>query len=214
MLATDSAFLEKAFNTFNMVYYEGVLPNVVITIQSRPKSYGYITVNKIWEDSVDNYHEINISAEYLNRPIENVLATLQHEMVHLYCIVVGIADTSKGGRYHNKNFKIEAEKRGLHIEYDKYVGYSRTTPTEEFIHVLATEGLFDMLIDHHRQEENSVVQPPIVGGSGGAVVGGKSVGKQKGSTRKYICPTCNVTIRATKDVNIICGDCMCVMEKA
>ena len=95
----------------------------MITIQSRPKAYGYITCNEVWTDTDRSYYEINITAEYLNRPIENVLATLQHEMVHLYCMVNGIQDTSKAGRYHNKNFKAEAEKRGLLIEYVKYIRF-------------------------------------------------------------------------------------------
>ena len=29
----------------------------------------------------------------------------------------------------------------------------------------------------------------------------------KSSTRKYICPCCGMSVRATKEVNIKCGDC-------
>ena len=105
MIAQDSAMLEKAFDILNRVYFGSALPKVMITIQSRPKVYGYITTQEVWKDEAASYYEINISAEHLDRPIENVLATLQHEMVHLYCMVNGIADTSKGGRYHNKLFK-------------------------------------------------------------------------------------------------------------
>ena len=31
--------------------------------------------------------------------------------------------------------------------------------------------------------------------------------RKKTSTRKYICPMCLQSVRATKIVNIICGDC-------
>ena len=31
--------------------------------------------------------------------------------------------------------------------------------------------------------------------------------KKKSSTRKYICPVCHNSVRATKDVNILCMDC-------
>ena len=99
MLSKYSALFEKAFQVFNAVYFDDELPDVVITIQSRPKAFGYITVNKVWADETEYYHEINISAEYLNRPIENTLATLQHELIHLYCMENDIADTSNGGRY-------------------------------------------------------------------------------------------------------------------
>ncbi len=113
MLASDSALFERAFEVFNEVYFDNSLPDAVITIQSSPKTFGYITVHKVWTDTEDSYHEINIGAEHLARPIENVLATLLHEMVHLYCMDNGINDTSKGGRYHNKLFRDEAEKRDL-----------------------------------------------------------------------------------------------------
>ena len=32
--------------------------------------------------------------------------------------------------------------------------------------------------------------------------------KKPSSTRKYICPCCHQSVRATKAVNILCGDCM------
>lgn len=141
MLSADSKLLETAFHVLNRLYFENSLPEAVITIQSSPRNYGYITVHKVWKDSKNSYHEINIGAEYLSRPIENVLATLMHEMVHLYCMANGIKDTSNGGRYHNKRFKIEAEKRDLKIEYAKYIGYSVTSPTDGFIKAICENGL-------------------------------------------------------------------------
>lgn len=212
MLSKDNELFERAFDVLNAVYYEGKLPKAVITIQSRPKAYGYITGSEIWVDNEASYYEINISAEYLNRPIENVLATLQHEMVHLYCMVNGISDTSKGNRYHNKTFKKEAEKRGLLIEYVKYIGYSQTSPSEQFIQVLREHGLLENSIEHYRRDFFSPVLPP--NGSNGGNGGLTGTGKKKSSTRKYQCPRCKTSVRATKAVNIICADCMCLMELA
>lgn len=209
MLSKDNELFERAFDVLNALYYEGKLPKTVITIQSRPKAYGYITGSEIWVDNEASYYEINISAEYLNRPIENVLATLQHEMVHLYCMVNGISDTSKGNRYHNKTFKKEAEKRGLLIEYVKYIGYSQTSPSEQFIQVLREHGLLENSIEHYRRDFFSPALPP--NGSNGGLTG---TGKKKSSTRKYQCPRCKTSVRATKAVNIICADCMCLMELA
>lgn len=203
LLSKDNALFEKAFDVLNRVYFNAELPKVMITIQSRPKAYGYITCNEVWTDTDRSYYEINITAEYLNRPIENVLATLQHEMVHLYCMVNGIQDTSKAGRYHNKNFKAEAEKRGLLIEYVKYIGYSKTTPSAQFITVLREHGLLEDTIQHFRLEPLDVSQPPNTTGKP----------KKKSSTRKYICPACGMSVRATREVHIICGDCFCEMEQ-
>lgn len=206
MISNDNALLEQAFEVLNRVYFDGSLPEAVITIQSSPRNYGYITVQKVWADNNDCYHEINISAEHLSRNIENVMSTLMHEMVHLYCIVNNIADTSKNGRYHNKHFKNEAEKRDLKIDYVKYIGYSKTTPTDRFIEVLRENGLCND-INHFRISGNGIFVPPVDG-----IDGGKTV-KVKSSTRKYICENCGISVRATKDVNIICADCMDLMTK-
>jgi hypothetical protein len=202
MLSYDNELLENAFDVLNTVYFDNALPEAVITIQSTPKVYGHFTLGKVWENSSNSFHEINIGAEYLNRPIENVLATLLHEMVHLFCFINGIADTSNGGRYHNKRFKVEAEKRNLKIEYARYIGYSVTSPTERFIEVLKQHGLYEG-IEHCRIALKKSVPPTDGGGTDG---------KRKSSTRKYICPSCGISVRATKEVNIICGDCMVGME--
>lgn len=209
MLAADSALLESAYTVLNRIYFENSLPDAVITIQSSPKSYGYITVHKVWKDIKDCYHEINIGAEYLSRPIENVLATLLHEMIHLYCMVNEIKDTSNGGRYHNKQFKIEAEKRDLKIEYAKYIGYSVTSPTDRFIKVIKENGLCAEI--NHCRTGSSLMVPPDGGGAVG--IEGGSPGKRKSSTRKYVCQHCGISVRATKDVFIICGNCMDTMIK-
>ncbi len=41
-----------------------------------------------------------------------------------------------------------------------------------------------------------------------------SPARKPSSTRKYICPHCGMSVRATKEVRIMCVDCMEVMEKA
>ena len=200
MLSESSKFLEHAFDMLNDIYFNSELPNVVITIQSSPRTNGHITTQKIWS-GVDNcYYEINISAEHLNRPCEQVLATLVHEMVHLYCMERGIADTSKNGRYHNKRFKAECEKRDLHIEYAQYIGYSVTVPTENFIKILKMNNL---ICDLGFVRSTGETLPPTSGGNS----------RPKSSTRKYICPSCGISVRATKEVEIICKLCMCDMMK-
>ena len=33
------------------------------------------------------------------------------------------------------------------------------------------------------------------------------------SVRKYVCPDCEASVRATKAVNVVCGDCMKQMQE-
>lgn len=208
MLKSMQEVLEYGFEVLNEVYFGSALPPLVITIMNSKGAYGHFTVGKVWRAEAEHLHEINISAEHLYRPIENIMATLQHEMVHYYCQLNDIADTSKGGRYHNKNFKREAESRGLEIGYQKYIGYSATEPTEAFIEVLREHGI-EKPMDINRDGEMFVFggNNPTGGNGTGTDAGISVIGKKKTSTRKYECPCCGNSFRATKDIRVLCIDC-------
>ena len=125
--------MEDLFTTFNDHLFDGEITAPVITISPDPsrKSYGWCTTQKIWKSEDEEYYEINICAEYLNRPLKELCGTLIHEMVHLHNIHNGIQDTSANGRYHNKKFKETAEARGLVIEKQGNIGWSKTSLSEE-----------------------------------------------------------------------------------
>ena len=89
--------LENLFDLLNAAYFEDKLPKPVITVQSTPKFYGHCSTKKIWKSENDARYEINIGAEYLNRPSADTAATMCHEMVHLYCLENGINDTCQKG---------------------------------------------------------------------------------------------------------------------
>lgn len=210
MLSQYSHFFETAFGILNTVYFNNELPDAVITIQSSQRTYGHITVKKVWRNNYESYHEINLSAEYLNRPAENIISTLLHEMCHLYAMENNIKDTSNGGRYHNRKFKQIAEERDLNISYSQYIGWSITEPTQNLKNVIKEYGL-DKEIDYVRIGEH--MQAGGSGGIDGGSDGTDKPPKKKSSTRKYVCRGCNNSVRATKDVNIMCMDCMLKMEK-
>ena len=200
-----TGFLENAYNILNNEYFGGVLPPVVITVQSSPKTYGHYTTWDAWCSQDKGFREINLSAESLSRPIENTIATLIHEMVHHYCSMAGIKEVSRSGTYHNKRFKTEAEKRGLVIGYDRKVGHSPTSPADELIEFIESQGWTG--IDLSR---TGLYETDGSGNSNGA--DGSLAGKKKSNVRKYICPTCVCSVRATKEVHIGCLDCNVVMN--
>lgn len=187
--------LESLFDILNRVYFENALPKPVITVQSTPKAYGHCSTKKIWSNDTAGQYEINIGAEYLNRPSANTAATMCHEMVHLYCLVNDIADTCQKGRYHNKTFKTEAEARDLEIGYDRTVGYSLTEPTEAFKKTLEDNGF--------------VLEVPF------ARVAPKPKAKaEREKAHKYVCPICGQEVKTTADLSLICGVCEVRMERA
>jgi hypothetical protein len=214
MLKNYQEVLEDGFRVINDVYFNGELPPIVICIMSSKRTYGHYTVNKEWRVEKDRLHEINISAEHLDRPIENVMATLCHEMVHYYCALNDIPDTSQGGRYHNKNFKREAEARGLVISQAPSIGWSVTQPSLEFCEVLHRNGIekpLDINRDGAYGFDMGVNGP---GGKDKGLPGDDDTHKKtKSSTRKYQCPHCGNSFRATKDINVICADCMVTFVK-
>ena len=133
LFSNEVKSVENLFDAFNEKYYEGKLPRPVITIASKGKynAYGWFGT-RLWNnaETKEKYHEINICAEYVARPIEEVVGTLLHEMAHLYCSYNSIKDTSNNGIYHNNRFKKVAEDHGLIIDKGRY-GWHVTSLNEE-----------------------------------------------------------------------------------
>ena len=190
--------LSRIFRLLNEAYYSSELPAPIIAVQMQGKSnaYGWCTTRKIWSDTNggQGYYEITLTAEYLTRSNEQIVATMLHEMATLYCGQAGIKDTSRSGIYHNERFKSTAEAHGLCIGYDKKIGWSLTTLSEDAKALLPA-----LKINRQAFRVSRQLQPAK----------GKNTSKQ--SSRKYICPNCGVTVRATKAVNIICADCLQLM---
>lgn len=136
--------LEKMFRELNKHYYNGELPEPIISLKKTPSAYGHITVGKVWQAGQESKYEINLSSATLSRPIEETAATLLHEMAHEYNLEHGIKDTSNQGVYHNKNFKATAETHGLHIDHHPKYGWTVTSPTEELLDFIIFQGWQDI----------------------------------------------------------------------
>lgn len=186
--------LEKMFDTINKDKFESTLPKPIITVMNHPGTYGHMTMGKVWKQENGENYELNIEASHLGDPIEQIVDTMIHEMVHLYCNVNGIQDVSRGGKYHNKRFKAEAEKRGLTTYECGQYGWN-TKPNEGILEYALSKGWNK--IDLEREKVRQRMQG----------------GRKPSSTRKYQCPICGMSVRATKEVHIICGDCHWEMEK-
>lgn len=205
-----AGYLEKIFRALNADWFEGELEEPIITIQSTPNAYGHVTVAKTWKRKDDWRHELNMGAETIDRPIEEVVATMMHEMVHLYNIAHGVQDCSRGGTYHNKKFRDEAERRGLAIKHHEKYGWTITEPTMELIEYIINKGWGEISI--RRGYEWT---PPRSTGTktGNGNTAGPAAGPKKSSTRKLKCPCCGNSVRATKAVRIMCMDCMEQMQE-
>lgn len=208
---------EEMFNLFNHHFYNDELTRPAITVSpdGGRGAYGWCSVYEIWQASGEAYREINICAEYIGRPISEVAATMLHEMAHLYNLVNGIKDVSNNGYYHNKKFKDTAEAHGLHIEHHATYGWTVTTLTEETAEWLATQsGMQDIAASRKTLLQIKTKTDDSEDGeeTTTTIKGGRQTSKNR--SIKYVCPQCGAIIRATREVNVVCGDCNVAFERA
>ncbi|MBR1477373.1 MAG: SprT-like domain-containing protein [Lachnospiraceae bacterium] len=214
--------LENVFSIFNDHFFSGELEHAVITVASDSKGrcYGWCTAYRAWHKGEDldltristmelgeveeqykkGFYEINLVAEYLRRPFAEIAETLLHEMVHLYCLQHDIKDTSRSGTYHNANFRDAAIAHGLVVSKDNRYGFCITKLNDEAKKYVLSLDVQDFGM--------SRTFPIIFGETGGTV----AMAEPKQRVRKYVCPSCGNSVRATKAVNIACIDCDCRMK--
>lgn len=205
-----TGLLEKAFRLINADFFNNELPMPVITVVSTEKAYAHYTPWDAWDTKHGGKHEINISSAYLNRPLENIVASLVHECVHFYNdYVLNVQDTSRCGTYHNRIFKQAAEEHGLTVSRSDRYGWCITEPSDDLILWLCDH-------DELREIEMCRALYPTAAGIGTHSNSGGTftrISTRTSSTRKLQCPCCGNSVRATKPVNILCLDCMEVMTE-
>ena len=192
-------YLSKMYDFFNEKLFCSELEKPVITISpdEKNKAYGWITREKLWKENENDegMYEINISAQFLNRSISETAATLIHEMCHQFARVNEFQDTTRSGSFHNKLFRKIAEDHGLNVEMHRGRGWSVTTLKE------STKRLLE---DFMKQNQKTPVY---------RVMPIKPKRVRNVSVRKYICPDCEMSVRAGKEVNVVCGDCNQKMQE-
>lgn len=196
--------LYKAFHLLNDKIFDGQLNEPAILIQyqgNRTRNiYGWCTINKIWgtnDKSVRKY-EINITTEYLTRDFSEVIHTLLHEMVHLYCSENGIQDTSRNGHYHNKRFRAAAESAGLDVEFDKSRGWAETKLRPATKALIETFGL----------DKDAFVLKRFTWEDDEETDDEEKEPKKRNKKEVWCCPKCqDQKIKSNKILNILCGRC-------
>lgn len=193
--------LERLFDLLNKEFFKNKLKKPIIIVQRKvhKNTLGTCSSNPVWKnrknEEKDSRYEITLSGEYLNRTNEEIVATLIHEMVHLYCSQNEIKDTSNNCVYHNKKFKEEAEQRGLVIVKDKTIGWSITILKDDTKKLILKFKINSSAFNYYRKNHADTLP------------------KKKIELNKYACPQCPTKITSYKPVNLICGDCNKPLEK-
>lgn len=196
LAATQS--LHDLYDAANARFYGGHLPPVALTIQTKGKmnAYGWCSADERWRDEPERekLREVNISAEYLARPFDDVLGTLLHEMVHVYHFHNGISGVSRGGRYHNVQFRDDANARGLQMEKHPTHGWTLTYLSDS-----GRAFLYEQM-EHaaaFRLFRNEATTTP---------------GTRRKPTWKHTCTSCGLVARTNVQATLRCEACDEVMD--
>jgi hypothetical protein len=130
--STDTAALEAAWDDIRGHHDD--LPRVYFTTGSGMEGrqgqarWGHWAAKR-WcqtDDPSEAIGEVLIAGERLEFGAEGVMETLLHESGHALAFVREIEDTSRQGRYHNREYKKLAEEVGLDVEKGKH-GWNTTS---------------------------------------------------------------------------------------
>jgi hypothetical protein len=128
------AALEQAWAAIRAAHPE--VPAVVLVVgsgspvkASQRLKYGHFDGLR-WQSGDDRLPEVLVSGEGLSRTPAEVFTTLLHEAVHGLADVRAIKDTSRQGRWHNKQFATLATELGMTTIKDDKLGFSPCTLTD------------------------------------------------------------------------------------
>lgn len=204
-----AGLLERLFRDLNNDIFNNQLDTPIITISPCKRSFAHYTPWNAWECKGQGRREINIASGTLNRPLENVVASLLHEMVHMYNdTIIHVQDVSRGGTYHNKQFAKSCTTHGLTVTHSDRYGWNHTELNDDMILWLLEHDEFreiEMCRDYYAPDGTSTGAKTADGGKGNITI---TTTVSKSSSRRYVCPVCGQIARTTKTANLICGNCM------
>ena len=139
--------------------------------------------------------------------LPSAIATLVHEMCHIYNNeVLNTQDCSRGGTYHNREFKKAAEAHGLNVTRSDKYGYSHTSPSDMLLEWCMTHDLREIELCRMDIERGSASGSRAVGGSA-------TVRRTANHNHRFVCPKCGAVARAGRSLNLVCGDCVRPMRE-
>ncbi|WP_033159712.1 SprT-like domain-containing protein [Mycoplasmoides alvi] len=186
--------MSRCIDYLNEYVFDGLFNEIVFVIQGERStsvnSLGVFWANK-WKINDKKSHELSITSEAITwQDPKKILNTLTHELIHYKAFVMDIKDTNKSGKFHNKEFKKLGEEIGAIFDLkDPKIGYSDFKASPEldkiFENCINESGLNKILGEYTRIKKPSE----------------KSIKK----FFKYMCPGCNISIKAPLDAQIICA---------
>jgi hypothetical protein len=230
------AALQNAFDHFNECLFGGRLPPCLITLRSASRVYGYHHAGRFISPNGKLVDELGIHPGFFTlQPVEVVMATLVHEMVHHWQSHAGTPSPSNP---HNREWSEKMISLGLQPSDTGLPGGKKTG--RSMSDYILPDGLFlqacrelvaqefalpwmdrhapvrpQTQVEHQRALEAAGVliemSPVPVSGLPQVVAGEASVRepppKQPPTRFKFRCAKCETTAWAAADASILCGIC-------
>jgi predicted SprT family Zn-dependent metalloprotease len=204
--------LQQAYENLNRALFEGELPNCLITLQRSKKSYGYFCGDRFGRADGTLTDEIALNpTHFRDRPQEEVLATLAHEMVHLWQHHFG---TPGRGRYHNKEWAGKMKSIGLQ---PTSTGKDDGAETGDVMgHLIVPDGPFDRAVRKllARGLVVSWIEQPEKRADGDEEENDEApdAENKSGKRVRYMCPHGDTKAWARHGAKLVCGEHMAAME--
>jgi hypothetical protein len=225
---------QTAYDFFNGALFGGKLPNCLITLRSAPRSYGYFHGQRFEEAHAGGApfltDEIALNPQHFNdRPMDKILSTLVHEMVHLWQDHFGKAPTRC---YHDKQWAAQMKVVGLYPSDTALPGGKETGP--KVSHYIVEGGPFALACaDFVKQHQPALYQDRLraITAAAGARAAAKRKAKAKGGGEegeeaaaelppkspgrvKFTCPGCQLNAWAKPSALISCMPCSRALVQA
>lgn len=201
------------------------LPDAVILIGAgdenpRALKWGHWSPARWLVPTEGHRSEVLIAGESLSRPARDTFGTLVHEAAHGLAWARKIQDTSRQGRYHNKQYKALAEEVGLTVEKDRLYGWTITTIKPETCELYREAlALLEAALKANRKahrrsarladDEGGEGEGGETGGEGGEGGEGEGEGGKRASTVRVCACNRQIRVSGAEYVRgyIMCGLC-------
>ena len=150
--------------------------------------FGFPIITKMVEERKQYIDHSLIVAKEANEQLANIKAE-------------GESILTKANEEQVRILKEAAEARGLIVDHSDKYGWSHTSPGDSLLQFCLDNDLSDILINRNEFYGYRVT------GTGTHSGTATTLPPKTSSTRKYLCPCCGNSVRATKAVNIACLDC-------
>jgi hypothetical protein len=194
---TQYAELDLAYGWFNEALFGGELPYCLLTMNRKAKAHGYFCGDRFQtRDGAIVTDEIALNPDSMrDRDDRASLATLVHEMVHLWQHRFGEPPRKS---YHDKQWAAKMREVGLIPSSTGEPGGKETG--SRVTHYIEEGGRF--AVSYERLVATGWTMPFIQ--TPGDVARAK---KQKASKTKFCCPSCEQAAWGKPTLKIICSEC-------